>query len=319
VSEGYDGVEDLAGAIQDTGDEVYRLAQDREAPGLRPMSDAVSAFLDAMETHATSGDGIVGIRTGLPRLDALVRGLKPRQFIVIAGRPGHGKSACMVQIALHAATVEQKIVGMFSLEMGREEMMLRFVSVSGQIDNQRILTHGLTEMDYTKVAGALNTISAAPLYVDDSAVRTMFELRAKARHLQTTVGLDMVMLDYIQLVPGDKVYRDNRNLQLAEISRSLKLLAKDLAIPVVALSQLSRDLEKRKNKVPVLSDLRDTGALEQDADIVIFVYRESLYKQTEENRDVAMLKVAKVRNGPIGSVRLAWAGEQTRFYESEAL
>jgi replicative DNA helicase len=260
---------------------------------------------------------ITGLPTGYASLNEYTSGLQPSDLIIVAARPGMGKTSFALNIAMHAALREGKRVGVFSLEMSREQLFLRLLTGLGRIDAHRLRTGRLNKEEWATLTRAFGELAGAPIFIDDTAGLTVLEMRAKSRRLKMEQGLDLVIVDYLQLMRSRSAF-ENRNQEISDISRSLKELAKELNLPVIAISQLSRAPEQRGgDRRPQLSDLRESGAIEQDADLVMFIFREEVYKQTEENRGRAQLIIAKQRNGPIGTLDLAFIREYTRFEELE--
>lgn len=261
-----------------------------------------------------SGDSITGLATGLSDFDEMTSGLQPSDLVIVAGRPSMGKTTLVMNMAEHAAIKGDKPVLVFSMEMPSDSLAMRMMSSLGRIDQHRIRTGKLDEDDWPRVTSAVHMLSEAPLYIDDTPALSPSEMRARARRLMKEKGqLGLIVVDYLQLmkVPGFKA--DSRTAEISEISRSLKSLAKELEVPVVALSQLNRSLEQRHDKRPVMSDLRESGAIEQDADLIVFIYRDEVYNEDSPDKGTAEIIVAKQRNGPIGKVRVAFLGKYTRF------
>lgn len=261
-----------------------------------------------------SGDAITGLPTGLSDLDAMTSGLQASDLIIVAGRPSMGKTTLVMNMAEHAAIKSGKPVLVYSMEMPSDSLAMRMMSSLGRIDQHRIRTGKLEDEDWPRVTSAVHMLSEAPLFIDDSAALSPAEMRARARRLAKEHGqLGLIVVDYLQLmkVPGFKA--ENRTAEISEISRSLKALAKELNVPVIALSQLNRSLEQRQDKRPVMSDLRESGAIEQDADIICFIYRDEVYHEDSPDKGTAEIIIAKQRNGPIGKVRVAFLGKYTRF------
>lgn len=261
-----------------------------------------------------TGDSITGLATGLNDLDELTSGLQPSDLIIVAGRPSMGKTTLVMNIAEHAAIKSSKPVLVFSMEMPGDSLAMRMMSSLGRIDQHRIRTGKLDDDDWPRVTSAVHMLSEAPLFIDDTAALSPAEMRARARRLMKEHGqLALIVVDYLQLmkVPGFKA--DNRTAEISEISRSLKGLAKELNVPVIALSQLNRSLEQRQDKRPLMSDLRESGAIEQDADVICFIYRDEVYNEDSPDKGTAEIIIAKQRNGPIGKVRVAFLGKYTRF------
>lgn len=261
-----------------------------------------------------NGDALTGIATGLTDLDEMTSGLQASDLIIVAGRPSMGKTTLVMNMAEHAAIKSGKPVLVFSMEMPADSLAMRMMSSLGRIDQHRIRTGKLNDEDWPRVTSAVHMLSEAPLYIDDSPALSPGELRTRARRLAKEQGaLGLIVVDYLQLMKAPGFSADNRTAEISEISRSLKSLAKELSVPVVALSQLNRSLEQRADKRPVMSDLRESGAIEQDADVICFIYRDEVYNNDSPEKGVAEIIIAKQRNGPIGKVRVAFIGKYTRF------
>jgi replicative DNA helicase len=314
---GYEDPAEVQEAIDRAESELFQVSNRRVAAGFSQLKDLLHEAYDRLDyLHAHRGE-ISGVRTGFNDLDALTTGLQKSDLIVLAARPSVGKTSFALNIAEHAAVREKKSVGVFSLEMSKEQLVLRLLSSVANIDSQRLRTGFLEELDFARIAPAMNSLSEAPIYIDDTPNISAMELRTKARRLQAESGLDLVVVDYLQLMQAQTQSRDaNRVQEVSEISRGLKALARELAVPVVALSQLSRQPEMRESKEPRLSDLRESGAIEQDADLVMFLWREKdRAGQDDQDADgeVIKLKLAKHRNGPTGEIDLWFKKRQTRF------
>jgi replicative DNA helicase len=261
-----------------------------------------------------NGDALTGIATGLSDLDEMTSGLQTSDLIIVAGRPSMGKTTLVMNMAEHAAIKSGKPVLVFSMEMPADSLAMRMMSSLGRIDQHRIRTGKLSDEDWPRVTSAVHMLSEAPLFIDDSPALSPGELRTRARRLAKEQGaLGLIVVDYLQLMKAPGFSADNRTAEISEISRSLKTLAKELNVPVVALSQLNRSLEQRADKRPVMSDLRESGAIEQDADVICFIYRDEVYNNDSPDKGVAEIILAKQRNGPIGKVRVAFIGKYTRF------
>jgi replicative DNA helicase len=294
---------------------IFSVADDRIKAGFVPMRDLVKESFPKIEQLFEQKRLITGVPTGFVDLDSMTRGFQAGDLIIIAGRPSMGKTSLVLNIAQYVALQPEHTVGVFSLEMSKESLFLRLLTSEAQIDSHRLMSGAIGQKDYSRISHALETLSAMRLHIDDSASLGVLEMRAKARRLQAEQhGLSLLVVDYIQLMSGRGRF-ENRTLELASISRSLKGLAKELNVPVVVLSQLSRAPEARADHRPQLSDLRESGALEQDADVVLLIYREDAYNRDPNHPDAgtAELIVGKQRNGPTGVVRLAFLREQTRF------
>jgi replicative DNA helicase len=293
---------------------IFAVADDRLKAGFVPMRELVKESFPKIELLFEQKRLITGVPTGFADLDEMTRGLQGGDLVIIAARPSMGKTSLVLNIAQHVALQGDHSVGFFSLEMSKESLFLRLLTSEAQIDSHRLMSGAIGQKDYGRISHALETLSAMKLYIDDTANIGVLEMRAKARRLQAEHGLSLVVVDYIQLMTARGRY-ENRTLELASISRALKGLAKELNVPVAVLSQLSRAPESRSDHRPQLSDLRESGALEQDADVVVLIYREDAYNRDPNHPDagIAELIVAKQRNGPTGVVKLAFLREQTRF------
>ena len=317
VTTAYDGSEEIEDILDQSERLIFKIAQDQLHQGFVSMKIIADQSLKTIERLAENRQLVTGLPTGFPRLDEYTSGLQASDLVVLAGRPGMGKTALAINIAQHVGMKEGKRVGVFSLEMSREQLFMRLLTGLARVDAHRLRTGRLSKQDWTGLTLALGEVSGAPIFIDDSPGISVLEMRAKSRRLKMEHGLDLVVVDYMQLIRG-RGRSENRNQEISEISRSLKELAKELNLPVIAISQLSRAPEQRGgDRRPQLSDLRESGAIEQDADVVMFVYREEVYKQTEENRGRAQVIIAKQRNGPIGTIDLAFLREYTKFEELE--
>src|SRR5688572_7397499 len=313
---GYDDSADVSEAIDRAEQELFSVSERRVVSGFSPLKTLLHAAYGRLDyLHQHKGE-ISGIRTGFADLDTLTSGLQKSDLVIVAARPSVGKTSLALNFTEHAAVQEGKSVGVFSLEMSKEQLVLRLLSSVANIDSQRLRTGFLEEMDFTRLAPAMNALAEAPIYIDDTPNISTMELRTKARRLQAEAGLDMLVVDYLQLMQSSTHARDaNRVQEVSEISRGLKSLARELNLPVIALSQLSRQPEMRESKEPRLSDLRESGAIEQDADLVMFLWREKERGADDQDLDgeVINLQLAKHRNGPTGRVQLWFRKKQTRF------
>ncbi len=313
---GYEDPAEVAEAVDRAEAELFAVSQRRVSAGFSPLKGLLHEAYDRLDyLHEHRGE-INGIRTGFQDLDSLTTGLQKSDLVILAARPSIGKTSLALNIAEFAAARDRKSIGIFSLEMSKEQLVLRLLSSVANIDSQRLRSGFLDEMDFTRIAPAMNTLSEAPIYIDDTPNISTMELRTKARRLQAEVGLDMVIVDYLQLMQATATSKDaNRVQEVAEISRGLKALARELKIPVLALSQLSRQPEMRESKEPRLSDLRESGSIEQDADLVMFLWREKERAGDDQvsEGEVIKLKLAKHRNGPTGEIDLWFKKAQTRF------
>lgn len=261
-----------------------------------------------------NGDAITGLATGLSDLDEMTSGLQPSDLVIVAGRPSMGKTTLVMNMAEHAAIKSGKPVLVFSMEMPSDSLAMRMMSSLGRIDQHKIRTGKLDDDDWPRVTSAVHMLSEAPLFIDDTPALSPSEMRARARRLAKEHGsIGLIVVDYLQLMKVPGFNAENRTAEISEISRSLKSLAKELQVPVIALSQLNRSLEQRADKRPVMSDLRESGAIEQDADLICFIYRDEVYNEDSPDKGTAEIIIAKQRNGPIGKVRVAFIGKYTRF------
>ncbi|MFN3234792.1 MAG: replicative DNA helicase [Gammaproteobacteria bacterium] len=293
---------------------VFSIAeQSARGQGPQSIKNLLANAVERIDTLYHANESITGIPTGYDDFDEMTSGLQESDLVIIAGRPSMGKTALALNMAEHAAVRENKPVLVFSMEMSGSSLAMRLLSSIGRIDQHRVRTGKLTDSDWQHLTDALGKLSEAKLYIDDTPALTPSEVRARARRLaKESGGLGLIVVDYLQLmqVPGAN---ENRTLEISEISRSLKALAKELNVPVIALSQLNRGLEQRADKRPVMSDLRESGAIEQDADLIVFIYRDEVYHEDSPDRGIAEIIIAKQRNGPIGKVKLTFLGQYTRF------
>jgi replicative DNA helicase len=312
----YEGEEDADVILDQAEHAIFAIADDKIRDGFVSLRDLAQSSLETIEQLHARKELITGVPTGFTDLDEMTSGLQPSDLIIVAARPSMGKTSLVLNIAQHVGTRTEKTVGLFSLEMSKEQLFLRMLTAEARIDAQRMRRGYLGERDWGRLSQAIGTLSDAKIFIDDSPSIGVLEMRAKCRRLAAEHDLDLVIIDYIQLMQGRGRF-ENRTLELASISRSLKGLAKEMRVPVVVLSQLSRAPEARSQHRPQLSDLRESGALEQDADVVIFIYREDMYAEKNEppadGEGVAELIIGKQRNGPTGTVKLAFIREFTRF------
>ncbi|MED5377383.1 MAG: replicative DNA helicase [Acidobacteriota bacterium] len=295
--------------------EIFQIADGRLTEGFQSLKDLVPGGIETLEKLENQQGGFTGVPSGFTDLDRYTSGFQPSDLVIIAARPAMGKTSLALNIAQHVGIKTEKTVGVFSLEMSKQGLFLRMLNSEARIDSHKFRGGFLGSEEYKKMSEALNTLGEAKVFIDDSTAVSVLEMRAKARRLKSEHGLHLLIIDYLQLMQGRGRF-ENRNLELASISRSLKGLAKELGIPVIALSQLSRAPESRSEHRPQLSDLRESGALEQDADVVLFIYREDQYDPKPENENTAEVIIGKQRNGPTGTVRLAFLKEITRFENS---
>jgi replicative DNA helicase len=310
IHRSYEGTEDIDKLLDDAEGVVFGIRQSRLKRGFVPLKSLIRGSFEAIEEISRQKKHITGLESGFADLDSRTSGFQKADFIVVASRPSMGKTSFALNIAQHVAIERGVPVGIFSLEMSQEQVVQRMLCSEARVDAQRLRTGFLSDADWPKLTAAAGRLHEAPIYVDDSAVLSVWELKSKARRLKNDIDLGLLLVDYLQLVSGPT--SENRQQEISAISRSLKALAKELEIPVMAMSQLSRAVEARGGeRRPVLSDLRESGAIEQDADVVIMIYRPELYNL--EPKGVAEIIVAKQRNGPTGTDKLAFKKEYTRF------
>jgi replicative DNA helicase len=311
ADDAYGSTEDAKVILERAEKQIFDLAHQQVRGDFVSAEQLVTDGMPAIEQLMDTKKGVTGVATGFLDLDLLTRGLQPGALVLLAARPSMGKTSFALNVAHYAAT-HGTTVGLFSLEMSKEELLMRLVSSVGRIDGHRLQSGYVNQSDYDRISDAFTTVAHSRLFVDDSPGVGVLDMRGKARRLKARAGLDLVIVDYLQLMQLDRA--ENRNVAVAEASRALKLMARELEVPVVALSQLSRATEQRGgDKKPMLSDLRDSGALEQDADVVLFIHRPEFYHQTPENEGLAEVMIAKQRNGPTGVVKLRWSKAETRF------
>lgn len=281
--------------------------------GFAGMKELLTKAVERIDYLFTQDNPITGVTTGFDDFDDKTSGLQKSDLVIIAGRPSMGKTTFAMNIAENAAIKGQVPVAVFSMEMPGEQLAMRMMSSLGRIDQHKVRTGKLDDDDWPRLTSAVGILSEAPIYIDDTPGLTPTELRARARRMAREHGLGLIVIDYLQLMQGSGKSSENRTAEISEISRSLKGLAKELNVPVIALSQLNRGLEQRPNKRPVMSDLRESGAIEQDADVIVFIYRDEVYNEESPDRGTAEIIIGKQRNGPIGKTRLAFLGKYTRF------
>jgi replicative DNA helicase len=318
IQESYDQKEDADELLNAAQAAIVEIAEQRIKPGFRPMSQLTGPTLEMIRETSARKEAVTGVPSGFRYLDAMTAGFQPSELIILAARPSMGKTAMGLNISHHVGLKTEKAVGFFSMEMSESQLVIRLLCAESQIDIKKVRTGYLSERDFEKLKLAGEAFSGARIYIDESPALTIMEMKAKSRRLKMEQRLDIVFVDYIQLMRSGGRF-ENRNQEMSFISRSLKELAKELRIPVVGISQLSRAPEKgRREPKPLLSDLRESGALEQDADVVIFIYRPEFYHPDDETlRGVAEVSIAKQRNGPIGNLQLAFIREYARFADME--
>ena len=310
----YAGKEPLEQILASTEKSVFDLLQRRNTGEYVPIKQVVLNALEKIEKASKSKGTVTGIPTGFIDLDYKLSGLQPSDLVLVAARPSMGKTAFVLNIAQYMAFKKDKCVAIFSLEMSKEQLVNRLFSLESQVDAQALRTGNMKDSDWEKLIEGAGIIGKSKMIIDDTPGISVSELRSKCRKYKLEHGLDIIIIDYLQLMTGSVgKSSESRQQEISEISRSLKGLARELNVPVVALSQLSRAVESRPDKRPMLSDLRESGAIEQDADVVMFIYRDEYYNKDSEYKKQAEIIIAKQRNGPVGTVHLAWLGEYTKF------
>jgi replicative DNA helicase len=299
---------------------VFRIADggNNRGSGFQNIKDLLGKAVDRIDMLFHQDSPLTGVSTGFTDLDDMTAGLQPSDLIIVAGRPSMGKTTFAMNVAENAAIKHKVATAVFSMEMPGDQLAMRMMSSLGRIDQHKVRTGKLDDDDWPRLTSAVSILAEAPLFIDDTPALSPSELRARARRLKREHGLGLIVIDYLQLmqVPGGG---ENRTNEISEISRNLKALAKEMAVPVIALSQLNRSLEQRPNKRPVMSDLRESGAIEQDADVIIFIYRDEVYNEDSPDKGTAEIIIGKQRNGPIGMRRLTFLGQHTRFENFTAM
>lgn len=308
----YEGKENIEYILNDTEKKIFNLVQRRNTEEFEKMEDIVIRTMRGFEAAFNAGGSVTGISTGFLDLDYMTSGLHGSELILIAARPAMGKTAFVLNVAQHMAVREKKHVAIFSLEMGKEQLVSRLFALEANVEAGHLRNGRLNDDEWTKLSEASDVLSESNLIIDDTPGITVQNLRSKCRKYKLEHGLDAIIIDYLQLMTGSG-RTDSRQQEISEISRSLKLLARELDIPVIALSQLSRAVESRPDKRPMMSDLRESGAIEQDADVVMFIYRDDYYNPNTERKNISEIIIGKQRSGPTGTVELVWMPEYTRF------
>ena len=298
--------------MEDTEKRIFSLLQKRNTGDFVPIKDVVLNALDKIELASKNRGSVTGIPTGFIDLDYKTSGMQPSDLILIAARPSMGKTAFVLNIAQHMAFKNDVTAAIFSLEMSKEQLVNRLFSLESKVDSQSIRTGNLSDDDWAKLIESAGIIGKSNLIIDDTPGISVSELRSKCRKYKLEHNLGIIIIDYLQLMTGSK-RSDSRQQEISDISRSLKEVARELSVPVIALSQLSRAVEQRPDHRPMLSDLRESGAIEQDADVVMFIYRDDYYNKDSEKKNIAEIIIAKQRNGPIGTVELVWLPNYTKF------
>ncbi|RIL03438.1 MAG: replicative DNA helicase [Proteobacteria bacterium] len=313
ISEAFDMEADVETFLDSTEQKILGVSDYRIKPAFYRVSDVVQDSIKLVERLYDQKEPVTGVPSGYDELDRLTAGFQPSDLIIIAARPSMGKTSLALCIASNVGIYHKKPVALFSLEMSKEQIVLRMLCSEARVDNSKVRTGHLGDRDFPRLVDAASRLAEAAIFIDDTAAITITELRAKARRLHRENALGLIVVDYLQLMRSPLYAGVSREQEISDISRSLKALAKELQVPVIALSQLNRSVESRTDKHPVLSDLRESGAIEQDADLITFVYRDEVYNPETPDRGVAELIIAKQRTGPTGMVRLAFSADHTRF------
>ncbi len=308
----YSGQEDIERFLDEAERLIFAVSERRIRPSFFKMGDMIMDTIKTIERLFERKELVTGVPTGFIDLDRMTAGLQPADLIIVAARPSMGKTAFVLNIAQYVALQTNTGVAIFSLEMAKEQLVLRMLCSEARVDNAKVRTGYLGERDFPRLAMAAGRLAEAPIYIDDTPAQNVLEMRAKARRLKREANIGLVIIDYLQLMRG-LTAQENRTQELSEISRGLKSLAKELHVPVIALSQLNRQVEQRADKRPIMSDIRESGSIEQDADVIMFIYRDEVYKQDSQDEGIAEIILGKQRNGPTGTVRLTFRKEYTRF------
>ncbi|PLR67710.1 MULTISPECIES: replicative DNA helicase [Bacillaceae] len=317
AQDGYSREDEVDVLLNEAEKNIMEVSQRKNAGAFQNIKDVLVQTYDNIELlHTRKGD-ITGIATGFTELDRMTAGFQRNDLIIVAARPSVGKTAFALNIAQNVATKTDENVAIFSLEMGADQLVMRMLCAEGNINAQNLRTGNLTPEDWGKLTMAMGSLSDSGIFIDDTPGIRVSEIRAKCRRLKQESGLGMILIDYLQLIQGSGRNKDNRQQEVSEISRTLKSLARELKVPVIALSQLSRGVEQRQDKRPMMSDIRESGSIEQDADIVAFLYRDDYYDKESENKNIIEIIIAKQRNGPVGTVSLAFVKEYNKFVNLE--
>ena len=309
----YAGKDSMEVIMEETEKKVFNLVQRRSTGDYVPIREVVMNAMDKIEKASHNSGGVTGIATGFIDLDYRTAGMQPSDLVLIAARPSMGKTAFVLNIAQYVAFHSGECVAIFSLEMSKEQLVNRLFAMESKVDSQHLRTGNLSDMEWEKLIESAGMIGQSKLIIDDTPGISIADMRSKCRKFKLEMDLKMIIIDYLQLMSGSGRGTDSRQQEISDISRSLKALARELQVPVLALSQLSRAVEQRPDHRPMLSDLRESGAIEQDADVVMFIYRDDYYNPDTEKKGIAEINIAKQRNGPIGTIDLVWLPEFTKF------
>jgi replicative DNA helicase len=315
VTSGFEREDEVEEVLNEAEKSILEVSSRQNAGAFKSIKDVLIDVYDDIEQLHLQSEDITGIASGFRDLDRLTSGFQPNDLIIVAARPSVGKTAFALNVAQNVAVNTDENVAIFSLEMGAEQLVSRMLCAEGNIDSQRLRSGQLQPDDWSKLTMAMGSLSNAGIYIDDSPGIRVAEIRSKCRRLKQEQGLGMILIDYLQLIQGSANSKENRQQEVSEISRSLKALARELNVPLIALSQLSRGVESRQDKRPMMSDLRESGSIEQDADIVGFLYRDDYYDTESEKQNIIEIIISKQRNGPVGSVELAFVKEYNKFVD----
>jgi replicative DNA helicase len=313
ANDAFESQGDIGSFIDSVEQRIFQVSESRLTQGFSKVGDLVKDSIRRVEQLCTSDDHITGVRTGFTALDEMTSGLQASDLIIIAGRPSMGKTALALSIARNAALDYGQAVAVFSLEMSKEQITTRLLCSEAKVSSAKVRSGNLTDNDFPRIVDAASKIAQANIFIDDTPAITALEMRAKARRLHRETPLSLIIIDYLQLMQGNSRRSERREQEISDISRSIKALAKELKIPIIALSQLNRAVETRVDKRPLMADLRESGAIEQDADIIGFVYRDEVYHPDTQHKGVAEIIISKHRNGSIGTIQTAFVGEYTSF------
>ncbi|CAH0121337.1 Replicative DNA helicase [Paenibacillus sp. CECT 9249] len=317
VSDGYAGGEDVGGMLSDAERRILEISNRRSGSGFIAIRDVLMEVFERVEFLSANKGGMTGIPSGFPDLDKMTSGFQRSDLIIVAARPSVGKTAFALNIAQNVGVRAKETVAIFSLEMSASQLVQRMLCAESNVDAGRMRTGQLENEDWEKLTMAIGALSEAKIYIDDTPGVTVADIRAKCRRLKKEQGLGMILIDYLQLIHGRGKPGENRQQEVSEISRTLKQIARELEVPVIALSQLSRGVEQRQDKRPMMSDLRESGSIEQDADIVAFLYRDDYYDKESEKKNIIEIIIAKQRNGPVGTVELVFLKNYNKFVSYE--
>lgn len=314
---GFNEDEDIESVLDEAEQAIFKVSQKYLRENFIPIKEVLADSFERIDKLHKDKGGLRGIPTGFTDMDNILAGLQAADLVILAGRPSMGKTSLALNIAQHVATKEGIPVGIFSLEMSKEQLVDRLICAEANVDSWKLRTGNLSDDDFPKIGHAMGVLSEAPFFIDDSPSANVMEMRAKARRLQSEHNLGLIVIDYMQLMESRYRREANRVQEISEISRSLKSLARELNIPVICLSQLSRAVEQRPGRIPQLADLRESGSIEQDADVVMFIYRKDYYEKDTEKKNIADILIRKHRNGPTGDIELRFTPEQMKFTNLE--